>query len=55
MRNLLKRRLKEIIRQNNLAKSNRNYILQAKKGASTLSYSELENQLKKLFSKDEIS
>ena len=55
VRNLLKRRLKEIIRRNNLAKSNRNYILQAKKGASTLSYSELESQLKKLFSKDEIS
>ncbi len=55
VRNLLKRRLKEIIRKNNLAKDNRNYILQAKKGASLLNYSELENQLIKLFAKDEIS
>ena len=48
-RNLLRRRLKEIIRLNNLALDNHNYILQAKNGASELSYSELVSQLKKLF------
>ncbi len=50
-RNLLRRRLKEVVRLNNLAKDNYNYILQAKNCASNLSYSEIENQLVMLFRK----
>lgn len=48
-RNLLKRRLREIIRLNNLPKPNHNYVLQAKMGACDLDYKEIEKQLKKLF------
>jgi len=49
-RNLLKRRLKEIVRLNNLPKNGFNYILQAKIGAIDLSYKEIENQVIRLFS-----
>ena len=52
-RNLLKRRLKEIIRLKKLPKENCNYILQAKQGASELSYNEIEKQLIELFKKAE--
>ena len=54
-RNLLRRRLKEIVRLKNLATDNHNYILQAKNGASELNYSELESQLIKLFKRYEES
>ena len=54
-RNLLRRRLKEIVRLNSLAKDNHNYILQAKNGASELSFLELESQLIKLFKRYEES
>ncbi len=50
-RNLLKRRLKEIVRINRLPKGNCNYILQAKQGASGLSYNDIEKQLIELFKK----
>lgn len=52
-RNLLKRRLREIVRINALPKENHNYILQAKMGACQLSYKEIERQLKLLFEKNE--
>ena len=48
-RNLLKRRMKEIVRINNLAKGGHNYVLQARIGASDLSFEEIEIQLNKLF------
>ena len=48
-RNLLKRRLKEIVRLNNLAKAGHNYILQAKVGASELDFCEIEKQVIRLF------
>lgn len=50
-RNLLKRRLREIIRKNSLPSDFHNYVLQAKFGACELSYEEIEKQLKVLFVK----
>ncbi|MBQ8444594.1 MAG: ribonuclease P protein component [Clostridia bacterium] len=49
-RNLLKRRMKEIVRINKLAQNGHNYILQARIGASELSFQEIEKQLNKIFS-----
>ena len=49
-RNLLKRRMKEIVRTNHLAQNGHNYILQARIGASELTFAEIEIQLKKIFS-----
>ncbi len=54
-RNLLKRRLREVVRINELPKQSFNYILQAKIGACELSYQEIEKQLKDLFSKIDYS
>ena len=51
-RNLLKRRLKEIIRLNNLPQSGFNYIVQAKIGASELSFIEIEKQIIRLFKQE---
>ena len=48
-RNLLKRRLKEIVRLNNLAVAGNNYILQAKIGASELGFKEIEQEVIRLF------
>ena len=48
-RNLLKRRLREIIRKNALPKDFHNYVLQAKFGACELGYDEIEKQVKTLF------
>ena len=48
-RNLLKRRMKEIIRTNKLPKNGYNYVLQARLGASEIDFKEIEKQLKKLF------
>lgn len=48
-RNLLKRRMKEIVRVNNLALGGHNYILQARIGAAELTFAEIEKQLKKIF------
>lgn len=48
-RNLLKRRLKEIVRLNKLPENGKNYILQAKIGASELNYQEIEKQIVRLF------
>ncbi len=50
-RNLLKRRMKEVVRLNNLPKEYKNYILQAKNNACLLSYIEIEKQIKELFNK----
>ena len=48
-RNLLKRRMKEVVRLNKLAQNGHNYILQARVGAAELSFIEIEKQLKKIF------
>ena len=53
-RNLLKRRIKEIVRINNLPSNNHNYILQAKNNATKLDYKEIESQLIKIFGKDKL-
>ncbi len=50
-RNLLKRRLREIVRKNALPKEFHNYVLQAKFGACDLDYNEIEKQVKFLFTK----
>ena len=49
-RNLLKRRMKEIVRINKLAHAGHYYILQARVGASELTFAEIEKQLNKIFS-----
>lgn len=48
-RNLLKRRMKEIVRINKLAQNGHNYVLQARVGSAELTFQEIETQLKKLF------
>lgn len=48
-RNKLKRRLKEIVRVNNLPKNNFNYVILARDGACELEFIELERQVKELF------
>ena len=48
-RNLLKRRLREIVRINSLPQAGHNYILQAKIGAGELGFHQIESQVKKLF------
>lgn len=50
-RNLLRRRLKEIVRINNLAESGRNYILQAREGAGDIEFNALKEEVLKLFEK----
>ena len=50
-RNLLKRRLKNIILLNNLPQNGFNYIVQAKIGAGELDYKEIERQIKFVFEK----
>ena len=52
-RNLLKRRLKEMVRVHKLPKENCNYVLQAKQGASELNFSDIEKQLIEIFRKAE--
>lgn len=54
-RNLLKRRLREIVRLNNLPKSYHNYILQAKMDACSLNFIEIEKELIELFGKIDYS
>jgi ribonuclease P protein component len=49
-RNLLKRRIKEVVRLNNLPKEYNNYVLQARVGACDLTYQQIEKQLINLFS-----
>jgi len=51
IRNKVKRRLKEIVRLNNLCQDNKNYVLLAKIGINTLSFEELKNEVIKVFSK----
>ena len=54
-RNLLKRRLREIVRLNNLPKSYHNYILQAKIDACGLPFNMIEKELIELFGKIDYS
>jgi len=51
LRNLLRRRLKEIVRLNNLTQNGFNYVLQAKIGAGELDYYEIERQILSIFKK----
>ena len=48
-RNKLKRRLKEIVRTQNLPQNYFNYVLLAREGAAELSFEELKEQVIKLF------
>lgn len=50
-RNLLKRRLREIVRTNNLPKEYFNYILQSKIGSCELAFSQIEKEVQSLFNK----
>lgn len=50
-RNLLKRRLREIVRTLSLPKNNYNYVLMAKQGAAELTFEEIKEQIKSLFEK----
>ena len=49
LRNKLKRRIREIIRIDNLPKDYNNYIILTREGAGELSFSELQTQLRELF------
>ena len=49
-RNLLKRRLREIVRQGNIP-SHFNYVLMAKENATTLEFVELKKEVEKIFKK----
>ena len=49
VRNLLKRRLKEIVRTSYLTKHNFNYVLLARDGAEKLDFQALKNEVFKVF------
>ena len=51
IRNLLRRRLKEIVRINNLAQKGKNYILHARDNASEVEFNILQEEIIKLFEK----
>ena len=51
VRNKVKRRMKEIVRINNLAKNYNNYVLMAKEGIHNLTFLELEKEIKEIFNK----
>lgn len=48
-RNKLKRRLKEIVRQNNLPKDYFNYVIMARPGAAEIDFLTLQEEVKKIF------
>ena len=50
-RNKLKRRLKEIVRKNNLAKNYFNYIILARENSSQLEFNDIEKEIILLFKK----
>ena len=50
-RNLLRRRLKEIVRLNNLCQVGKNYILQAREGAGDIEFNILQEEVLKVFEK----
>ena len=50
-RNLLKRRLRELVRTYDLAQNGKNYILQAREGAGDISFEEIKIEILKLFDK----
>lgn len=52
VRNKVKRRLKEIVRTSNFPKNYCNYVLMAKEGIEGLTFTQLENQVKEIFSKN---
>ena len=51
VRNKVKRRMKEIVRRNNFAKDYNNYILVAKEGIDKISFVNLFEEIKEIFSK----
>lgn len=51
IRNKTKRRMKEIVRLNNLPKNYNTYVLMAREGIENLTFTELENQIKEIFNK----
>ncbi len=51
VRNKVKRRLKEIVRCSTYPKNYFNYVLMVREGIENLSFVELENQVKEIFSK----
>ena len=51
VRNKVKRRLKEIVRTSEFPKNYHNYVLMAKEGIENLTFIELKNQVKEIFSK----
>lgn len=54
VRNKLKRRMKEIVRNNNIAKIHKNYVLMAKTGVEKLSFDDLKKEIIGIFSKWEV-
>ena len=52
VRNKVKRRLKEIVRLSTFPKEYFNYVLMAKEGIENLTFVELKNQVKEIFSKN---
>ena len=50
-RNLLRRRLKEIVRKNDLLTPKRNYVLKAREGAGELDYKQIEKEILDIFRK----
>lgn len=53
-RNLLKRRLREIVRNGDFALPKHNYVLLAKEGAAQLSFAELEKEINYIFKKAKV-
>ena len=51
VRNKVKRRLKEIIRNSTLPQQNFNYVLMAREGIENLDFKNLEKQVKDIFNK----
>lgn len=52
VRNKVKRRLREIVRRSDFPKEYANYVLMAREGIELLSFDELKNQVKEIFSKN---
>ena len=50
-RNLLKRRMKEIVRINCLPSNYNNYVLMAREGVQNLTFADLEKEIKEIFNK----
>ena len=48
-RNLLRRRIKEIVRVNNLPQPKKNYVVKAREGAGELDYKQIEKEILYIF------